>query len=373
MAEIVDLERRIRQVESVLIVLSITAVAAADYWLAPDASLGFLYLVPLSYSALAHRWPVFAALLLACVALRQWDFPVGRSDWAHLVVDWTLVGVFFAVVLPLRRFGATRDAFFKTAREQRDALVREVELAAAVQQHLLQQHKPPAGALDVVARTQPARVVGGDYYDFVPLDAGRFAVAVADISGKGLPAALLMPAVKIALRTLAERRLSIPDVLLELNRVFLDNLPPASYFTLFYGVFDEAACQLEFASAGHPPALHVNRKGRVAVLSTGGPAVGLIEDAVSYETGVARLDSGDVLVFYSDGITEAEDAAGAEFGRARLEAIVTQRRAEPAAAIVAAIHDAVDAYRVPGARGDDATVIVARLPSRAAGPFSVMP
>lgn len=368
MAEIVDLERRIRQVESVLIVLSIAAIGAADHWLAPGGSLGFLYLVPLSYSALAHRGAVFAGLLLACVALRQWDFPVGRSDWAHLVVDWTLVGVFVTVVLPLRRLGLRRALFFRLAREQRDDLVREVEMAAAVQQHLLQQHKPPAGALDVVARTQPARVVGGDYYDFVPLDGGRFAVAVADIAGKGLPAALLMPAVKIALRTLAERRLSTPDVLLELNRVFLDNLPPASYFTLFYGVFDEAACQLEYASAGHPPALHVSRDGRVAVLSIGGPAVGLIEDAVSYETGVARLEAGDVLVFYSDGITEAEDAAGVEFGRARLEAVVTRSRAEPAAAIVSAIHDAVDAFRVPGPRGDDATVIVARLPEQARSP-----
>ena len=362
MSEIVDLERRIRGVESVLILLSVAAIAAADHWLVPGASLGFLYLIPMSYSALAHRWPVFAALLVSCVALRQWDFPVGRSDWAHLAVDWTLVAVFCAVVLPLRRLGLRRAALFRLAREQRDDLVREVEMAAAVQQHLLQQHKPPAGPLDVVASTQAARVVGGDYYDFVPLDGGRFAVAVADVSGKGLPAALLMPAVKIALRTLAERRLSTPEVLLELNRVFLDNLPPASYFTLFYGVFDVAAGRLEYASAGHPPALHVGRDGRVVELRTGGPAVGLIDAAVRYETGNVPVEPGDVFVFYTDGITEAEDAKGDEFGRPRLAAVVLACREQPAQTIVQAIHDAVDAFRVPGPRGDDATVIVARLP-----------
>jgi len=85
---------------------------------------------------------------------------------------------------------------------------------------------------DVVARTEPAKVVGGDYYDFVTLPDGRLAVVIADVSGKGLPAALIMPAVKIALRTLAERHADSGSLLAELNRIFLDNLPPASYFTL---------------------------------------------------------------------------------------------------------------------------------------------
>ena len=113
-----------------------------------------------------------------------------------------LVAVFLAVVVPLRRLGRARAALFSAARLQRDELVREVEMAAAVQRHLLDQHRPPAGPLEIVARTEPARVVGGDYYDFVAMADGRLAVVVVDISGKGLPAALLMPAVKIALRTL---------------------------------------------------------------------------------------------------------------------------------------------------------------------------
>jgi len=367
MAEIAGLQRTITRVESVLIVLSIASIALADRLLAPDTSLGFLYLVPMSYSALAHRWPVFATLLVACAALRQWDSPVGASSWGRLALDWTLVAVFLAVVVPLHRLGAARARFFQTARRQRDELVREVEMAAAVQNHLLEQHRPPAGPLDVVARTKPARVVGGDYYDFVPLADGRFAVVVADVSGKGLPAALIMPAVKIATRTLAARHSAIPEVVGELNRVFLDNLPPASYFTMVYGVFDVAKGRFEYASCGHPPPLRIRgSSGDSELLSSGGPAVGLIDETARYATAETTLEPGDVFVFYTDGITEAEDETGAEFGRERLVDVVRSCRGRRADAVVTAIHDAVDGFRgETRPRGDDATVIVARVPPAA--------
>ncbi len=360
---ITDLERRIRGVESALIVLSIAAIAVADHFLVPSASLGFLYLIPVSYSALAHRGPVFLALLGTCVVLRQWDTPVATQGWPRLAVDWLLVGAFLAVVLPLRRLGRARAEFFRIAREQRDELVREVEMAARVQQHLLDQHRPPAGPLDVVARTRPARVVGGDYYDFVPLADGRFAVVVADVSGKGLPAALIMPAVKIALRALAARNVSTSDLLAELNRVFLDNLPAASYFTLIYAVFDPAGGRVAYANAGHLPALHLRgRRSEATWLMPEGPAVGLLHDEVHFGTVEVRFGPGDLFVFYTDGITEAENESGADFGQERLVDAVRSAAGQPAEAVVSAVHDAVDAFRGPGARNDDATVIAVGVP-----------
>jgi sigma-B regulation protein RsbU (phosphoserine phosphatase) len=344
-------------------VLSIAAIAAADRFLAPRSSLGFLYLVPMSYSALTHRRPVLVLLLAACVWLRQWDTPVESQSWARLAVDWTLVAVFAAVVVPLRRLGQSRALFFRAAREQRDELVREVDMAASVQQHLLDQHRPPVGPLDVVARTHPARVVGGDYYDFVPLGDGRFAVVVADVAGKGLPAALIMPAVKIALRTLAVREAPIDELLAELNRIFLDNLPPASYFTLVYAVFDPGAGRLVYANAGHPPALHLKARGAEAAwLQTEGPAVGLLHEDVRFEAVEIGFEPGDLFVFYTDGITEPEDPSGTDFGRDRLLATVRAAAERPAEAVAAAVHDAVDAFRGPGPRSDDATVIVVRVP-----------
>jgi sigma-B regulation protein RsbU (phosphoserine phosphatase) len=360
MIEIASLERRIRGVELALILLSIAAIGAADRFLAPAASLGFLYLVPLSYAALSLRWPWFVALVALCVALRQWDTPVATQSWGRLAIDWTLVAAFLAVVVPLRRLGRARAAFFREARAQRDELVREVEMAAAVQRHLLDQHRPPAGPLDVVARTEPARVVGGDYYDFVELPGGRLAVVVADVSGKGLPAALVMPAVKIALRALVERHSEIKDLLAELNRVFLDNLPPASYFTLVFAVFDPAGALLVHANAGHPPVLRVCGGGSVQWLSAEGPAVGLLHEDVRFETSELALEPGDLFVFYTDGITEAEDAGGLEFGRERLAAAV--RDAGTAAAAAAAVHAAASGFRGASPPADDATVIAVRVP-----------
>jgi sigma-B regulation protein RsbU (phosphoserine phosphatase) len=367
--EIADVERRIVTVESILIVLSIAAIAAADRFVATSASLGFLYLIPMSYSALTHRWPVFTLLLVSCVLLRVWDTPVETQSWGRLAVDWTLAAVFVGVVVPLRRLGLARVLFFRAARAQRDELVREVEMAARVQRHLLDQHRPPAGPLDVVARTHPARVVGGDYYDFVPLDERRFAVVVADVAGKGLPAALIMPAVKIALRMLAQRRAPVDELLGELNRIFLDNLPPASYFTLVGGVFDPAAGRVTYANAGHPPALHLKaRGGEEAWLTSEGPAIGLLHEAVRFETVEVPFEPGDVFVFYTDGITEAEDPSGADFGRERLAAAVRGAAGQGAAAVVAAVHGAVDAFRGAGLRGDDATVIAVRAAPVAAAP-----
>jgi sigma-B regulation protein RsbU (phosphoserine phosphatase) len=363
MNEISRLERRMLGVESLLIVLSIAAVAVADALIAKDASLGFLYLVPLSYSALSHRWPWFLALLAACVGLRQWDTPVQQQSWGRLALDWTLVAAFLAVVVPLRRLGRARGLLFRAAREQRDELLREVELAAALQRQLLDQHRPPEGPLDVVARTEPARVVGGDYYDFVAMPGGRFAVVVADVAGKGLQAALVMPAVKIALRALVERHAAAEPLLAALNRVFLDNLPPASYFTLVFAVFDPAARRLVYANAGHPPALHLRASGAAEWLPSSGPAVGLIHSDVSFETAERGFEPGDLFLFYTDGVTETTDANEAEFGVERALAAARAAASRSAADVVAGLHEALDRFRGEAARSDDATVIAVRVPA----------
>jgi len=365
MAEIRDVERSIKLVESVLVLLSVAAIAVADFVAGPEVSVGFLYLIPLAYSALTHRWPVLFALVVLCVALREWLGPIEHATWPEIARDWLMLVLFLGIVVSLHRLGAARAAFFETARAQRDELLREVEMAAEVQRHLLAQHQPPAGMLDVVARMEPARVVGGDYYDFIPLDARRFGVVVADISGKGLPAALIMPAVKIAQRTLATGDRPIAGALDRLNQIFLDNLPSNSYFTLFYGVFDVGANRLTWANAAHLPGLHFEaRSGGVTWLDSTGGAVGLLP-GTTYETRELAFAPGDVFVFYTDGITEAHGPADEEFGGERLAAVVRERRGQPAAAIVAAVHDAVAAFRADGAPADDATVIVVRIPEAA--------
>ena len=274
------------------------------------------------------------------------------------------MAVFLGVVLPLRRLGSARSLFFRAAREQRDELVREVEMAAAVQRQLLDQHRPPAGPLDVVARTEPAKVVGGDYYDFVPLSDGRLAVVIADVSGKGLPAALIMPAVKIALRTLAERhadsgrpaRRTQPD---------LPRQPAA-------GLLLHADLRRLRRGRGAPRLRERRAPSRAAAAASGAAewldGRGRRRWGCSTATSTSRrselrFEPGDVFVFYTDGITEAADAAGREFGQDRIVEAARGAAGRSAAAVVAAVHAAADAFRGGAARGDDATVIAVRVPA----------
>ena len=217
----------------------------------------------------------------------------------------------------------------------------------------------------MVARTEPAKVVGGDYYDFVPLPGGRLAVVIADVSGKGLPAALLMPAVKIALRALAEHHADSARLLAELNRLFLDNLPPASYFTLIYAVFDPGAGRLVYANAGHPPALRLRASGAAEWLQAEGAAVGLLHGDVRFEAVELGLEPDDVFVFYTDGIGDTAAAAGLDFEPERIAAAARGAAERSAAAVVAAVHAAADAFRGAAPRGDDATVIAVRVPGPA--------
>jgi sigma-B regulation protein RsbU (phosphoserine phosphatase) len=357
------LETRIRRVESLLILLSIAAIAAGDYLFGPRISLGYLYLIPLSYSALTHRWSVTGALVVLCVLLREAFGPIEFASWGLIARDWILVGVFLAVVTALHRLGSERAALFRQAREQRDELSREVDMAAAVQRQVLDQHRPPDGPLDVAATMRPAKGVGGDYYDFLSLERDRFGVVIADVAGKGLPAALLMPAVKIALRTLVSEYYRLSDILRQLNATFVENSPSASYFTMACAVFDPERTRMVYSNAGHLAVLHFRAvSGEVDWLTTGGPPVGLLP-GVEFDTGEVEFAPGDVFVFYTDGLTESHDAQGFDFGRERLATLVRQDRDRPAAELVSVLHAGVDRFRGAEPQIDDATVIVVRVPA----------
>jgi sigma-B regulation protein RsbU (phosphoserine phosphatase) len=363
--EIRPLERRIKRVESVLILLAIAAIASGDYLFGPSISLGYLYLIPLSYSALTHRWRTTLVLAIVCIVLRQWLGPLEQASWGLIARDWVLTFVFLGVVTALHRLGVARTDFFERARQQRDELVREVEMAARVQQHLLDRHQPPAGLLDVVAHTRPAKVVGGDYYDFIQLGEDRFGLVIADVSGKGLPAALIMPAVQISTRTLAAHYSRLSDVLRELNNVLVEALELSSYVTLFFGVFDVKSRTLTFSNAGHQPVLHFEaRSGKVNWLSRGGTAVGLLP-MMEYDTAEVAFDEGDIFVFYTDGIVEPENLAGEEYGQERLAELIKKNRSLSARDLVSAIHLSLDSFRNLDVLGDDRTVIVVGVPPRA--------
>lgn len=357
-----SLEKRITTVESILIALTIAAIAYGDHLVGRETSLGFLYLIPLSYSALSHRLWITLVLVAVCVALRQWLGPLERSPDVFFVRDWVLASIFVAVVTALVRLGRRRRRFFESARRQRDELYEEVEMAAEVQENLLQRNQPPQTQYDIVATIEPAKVVGGDYYDFLSMSANRLGVVIADVAGKGLAAAMLMPAVDITLQAVTERVDDPAAALEEMNRAFYENTGHANYATVFFAVLELDSGRLLYGCAGHLPGLIVRADGKAEWLHEGGTPVGLLPGA-TFRTAETRLDPGDVLTLYTDGVVEAENTAEEAFGGERLEQLVAAHLHQDAAAIEQALRRAVKEFRCNELSIDDATLIVIKAPT----------
>ncbi len=362
MSELENLQRKIRGAESALIAISILAIASGDYLFGPDVSLGYLYLIPVSYSALTHRWPVTLALIALCVVLRQWLGPLERAPLELIVRDWVLTAIFVGVVSTLYRLGRSRRQFFETARRQRDELLREVRLAAKVQGQLLQQRRPPTAGWDIAARALPLKTVGGDYYDFLELPDGSVGIVIADVAGKGLPAAMLMPAVQIALRALALRFHQADEILGQLNVTLWEALEQASYATLLFCAVDFRSGRLRYSNAGHQPGLLLRASGSIEELHEGGTPVGLLENA-RYQVGESRMEAGDALILYTDGLAESGSPDGEDFYEKRLAAVVSGCAGLDAGAILQRLFEAAEAFREGAEADDDVTIIVIRAPA----------
>ena len=241
--------------------------------------------------------------------------------------------------------------------ERRQA--RDLEIAKAVQAKLLPQHTPTLATLQYAGVCVQAREVGGDYYDFMAAGPGRLALVMADISGKGMSAALLMASLQASLR--AQYMLAPGDlrgVLRSVNRIFYESTATNHYATLFFAVYDGVSRRLEYANCGHLPPMVLRRAGNVERLSTTAPVVGLFEPW-DCETAETRLDPGDLLLVFTDGATEATSPSGEEFGEARLLELLCQYRDAPPADLLSGILSAVTGHGGP-LQYDDLTLIAAR-------------
>lgn len=244
------------------------------------------------------------------------------------------------------------------AARQRDAMaLRDQAEAGLIQRALMPAAMPHIDGCDLAARWQPASGIGGDCYDVLRFSHTRAGIAIADVIGKGLPAALLMSNLQAAIRAFATSGAPEREVISSVNRLLARNILPGKFVTCCYLTVDALAGRVTFANAGHNPPLLLKRDGRVEQLGATGVVLGVFPDAV-YEAQSTDLASGDLLVCYTDGITEATSPSGEEFGEARL--IEAARAAEPdAAAVVEGITGAVAAW-TGGATQDDATLIVVR-------------
>ncbi len=226
---------------------------------------------------------------------------------------------------------------------------REIAEAKAIQEKLLPRETPQLAGYEIASSWQSAGAVGGDYFDVLPLGEDTLGLCIADVAGKGIPAALLMSNLQAAVRGLSSPSLT-PEVLCaRLNSLVWKNTHTDRFVTLFYAQLDGPARLLRYANAGHNAPLVVHPDG-------GGGVLGVFGEQ-SYELGSVRLSPGDRVVLFTDGVTEASDASGEEFGEARLLSLLERSRALPAGTIQEKIIGAISEFS-GGHRTDDATLLV---------------
>jgi len=229
--------------------------------------------------------------------------------------------------------------------------------ACEVQQRFLQYLGPALDTLSFSARCRQVRELGGDAYDFLPLPHNHLALAVGDASGKGLAAALMISNVQSSLRTAAAFAGNDGAAVLgAVNREVHATSLPDRYATLFYGVFDEATRALQYVNAGHNPPMVIRRDRSIVRLESGGPPVGMFANW-TYEEGSVQLDPGDLVLAYTDGVTEVVNPAGEEWGEEGLLRAVAEHDVESADEMVEGIFRSMDEFSL-GRQTDDATVIV---------------
>jgi sigma-B regulation protein RsbU (phosphoserine phosphatase) len=244
---------------------------------------------------------------------------------------------------------------------------RELEIAHDVQERLFPQEYPAIAGLDYAGACRPALGVGGDYYDFVPLTPARLGIAIGDVSGKGIPAALLMATLRAFLRGQTihhsgSARTDLTAVMANLNALVFESSAANRYATFFYGEFDAATRVLTYVNGGHnPPMLFRQSSHGVEVfrLDAGGPVIGLME-ACRYREGSVTLERGDVLVAYTDGVSESMNAADEEWGEERFAEAVRPWRSLPARDLIDHIMRSADAFAAGAPQHDDMTVVVVR-------------
>jgi phosphoserine phosphatase RsbU/P len=239
---------------------------------------------------------------------------------------------------------------FQNERAERDALDREAQEARAMQQALLPKSSPFIPGFIVSGRSEPARAVGGDWYDFIPFPDGRWGLVLADVSGKGTAAALLMAATRGIFRSLAEACCTPGEVLTRLNQLLVDDFPAGKFVTMVYAVLDPRNRTVVFANAGHLLPLFIDKDGEHFLDTERGLPLGL--SCGDYSETQVTLSEGSRLVFYSDGITEAVDANEEEYGLCRL----AEHAVLPGASAVSIIDDVRSFANGNGVR-DDASVV----------------
>jgi len=275
-------------------------------------------------------------------------FPLPMPDWP-IGTGWVILALLALNLIVLL------EVF------ERLSLKNDLEIAREIQKAMLPRGLYADRGIEAFGLTRPANTVGGDFYDVLPLPDGRLLVALGDVAGKGSPAALLMALLLAMLRTLVDEGLEPAPLVTRLNVQIARHAPAPRFITLLFVIIDPATGAVTSVNAGHLPALIRRASGAIDTLSEGGIALGMFEGS-TYEAQSAQLHPGDLLVLYSDGITEAENPKGAPFDEDGLRGLVGAHALSSLPDIGRAIFNAVERHAQDTRFADDLTILLARRP-----------
>ncbi|MEK7331237.1 MAG: PP2C family protein-serine/threonine phosphatase, partial [Candidatus Eisenbacteria bacterium] len=243
---------------------------------------------------------------------------------------------------------------------ERRRLEKELAIAREIQASFLPEVAPVVPGFDLAGTTIPHDEVGGDYYDFIPVSDTRLGIAIADVSGKGIPAALIMAGFRMSLLAEIRNEFAIRAVMRKVNGLLHESTDRDKFVTAFYGVLDHKNRVLIFSNAGHNPPVLFRSEGRIEYLEEGGVALGVLPEA-HYEERPIALRPGDVLLFFTDGVSEAESPTGEHFGQQRIERVVAAHTGRGAAEIMAALIATVQEWAGERGQSDDLTLVVLKV------------
>ena len=344
----------------VLVLGSFGAVAYADH-LVVSISLVYLYLLPLAVGAIFLRKEISYSLIAVCILFHDYYSPRNLHPGLRIFHNLSAAFCFAFIVYIIQRYIEQREALSKTVQKQRDELLHDVELAAQVQRLFLPVGKPAIAGLEIAGMMRPARGVSGDYYDYIPINAHTIQLIIADVAGKGVPAALLMSATAAAMQLETNHDRNILEMVGRLNTgIHSVSDDGERYVTLLVAELDAQERKLHYVNCGHNPALLFRAQtGAVTRLNSSCAPIGISPENPC-QLACADLTVGDVLVFYTDGVTEAENQLGEELGTERLSAVVQRGSVLSAEALMADIFDNVANFCSGVGFNDDVTVLVVK-------------
>lgn len=254
---------------------------------------------------------------------------------------------------------AIESKYLYERKANQERMARELELAREIQARLLPSHLPAPPGWEVAAFWQSAQEVGGDFYDFIEVAPNHLGIVVADVAGKGMPAALYMAVTRSLLRATAPGQINPRPVLTRTNQLLVPDTQRGMFVSLFYGVLNTETGLLAYANAGHNPPLHLTNAGETVALRARGLVLG-VQPELAPEPGQCQLQPGEGVVFYTDGVTEAADVSTNFFGEERLRSIVRQHWPAGPAAVIDGVRAAVEEFSASHQPTDDFTLLVVR-------------